>query len=129
RVRPLGIARLSINCMVHLGMASPSLLIFFSSRRRHTSLVSDWSSDVCSSDLAQWWEDGCRHTKVLGQVGSMTPIQAQIALTEILRPINEGRVGGPKVPYTFGRFLEDVYLPHCRRTWKASTAYTSEHTV
>src|SRR5262249_32587817 len=28
---------------------------FFSSRRRHTRLVSDWSSDVCSSDLA------CRH--------------------------------------------------------------------
>src|SRR5215213_7017020 len=25
---------------------------FLSSRRRHTSLVSDWSSDVCSSDLA-----------------------------------------------------------------------------
>src|SRR5574341_373177 len=25
---------------------------FFSSRRRHTSLVGDWSSDVCSSDLA-----------------------------------------------------------------------------
>src|ERR1019366_3533000 len=25
--------------------------IFFSSRRRHTRLVSDWSSDVCSSDL------------------------------------------------------------------------------
>src|SRR5258706_3352012 len=24
---------------------------FFSSRRRHTRLVSDWSSDVCSSDL------------------------------------------------------------------------------
>src|SRR5262249_57311735 len=25
---------------------------FFSSRRRHTRLVSDWSSDVCSSDLS-----------------------------------------------------------------------------
>src|SRR5262249_19001293 len=25
--------------------------VFFSSRRRHTMLVSDWSSDVCSSDL------------------------------------------------------------------------------
>src|SRR6266566_5492907 len=25
---------------------------FFSSRRRHTSLQGDWSSDVCSSDLA-----------------------------------------------------------------------------
>src|SRR5262249_56173023 len=28
-----------------------ALLFFFSSRRRHTRLVSDWSSDVCSSDL------------------------------------------------------------------------------
>src|SRR5438046_8880025 len=27
------------------------VLFFFSSRRRHTRLVSDWSSDVCSSDL------------------------------------------------------------------------------
>src|SRR5438093_12080191 len=27
-------------------------VFFFSSRRRHTRLVSDWSSDVCSSDLA-----------------------------------------------------------------------------
>src|SRR5256885_3228201 len=26
---------------------------FFSSRRRHTRLQGDWSSDVCSSDL--WW--------------------------------------------------------------------------
>src|SRR5438046_10221486 len=28
------------------------MIFFFSSRRRHTRLVSDWSSDVCSSDLA-----------------------------------------------------------------------------
>src|SRR5204862_2130625 len=27
------------------------LLFFFSSRRRHTSSLRDWSSDVCSSDL------------------------------------------------------------------------------
>src|SRR5262245_64614339 len=27
-------------------------VFFFSSRRRHTSCLSDWSSDVCSSDLA-----------------------------------------------------------------------------
>src|SRR5437016_539396 len=27
------------------------MCFFFSSRRRHTRLVSDWSSDVCSSDL------------------------------------------------------------------------------
>src|SRR5438046_10591589 len=30
-----------------------SVFFFFSSRRRHTRLVSDWSSDVCSSDLIQ----------------------------------------------------------------------------
>src|SRR6266446_6646719 len=27
---------------------------FFSSRRRHTRLQGDWSSDVCSSDLHRW---------------------------------------------------------------------------
>src|SRR5688500_12833253 len=35
------------------------LFFFFSSRRRHTRLQGDWSSDVCSSDLAavdvSWW--------------------------------------------------------------------------
>ena len=30
------------------------IFFFFSSRRRHTRLVSDWSSDVCSSDLQVW---------------------------------------------------------------------------
>src|SRR3712207_7381094 len=29
------------------------LFFFFSSRRRHTRYWRDWSSDVCSSDLAQ----------------------------------------------------------------------------
>src|SRR5256885_8398662 len=28
-------------------------IVFFSSRRRHTRLQGDWSSDVCSSDLAR----------------------------------------------------------------------------
>src|SRR5262245_64092735 len=28
------------------------LYFFFSSRRRHTRCLSDWSSDVCSSDLS-----------------------------------------------------------------------------
>src|SRR5258706_8210125 len=36
-----------------IGWIAPLALFgfFFSSRRRHTRLVSDWSSDVCSSDL------------------------------------------------------------------------------
>src|SRR5256885_10086878 len=33
------------------------LFFFFSSRRRHTRLQGDWSSDVCSSDLeSQPWQ-------------------------------------------------------------------------
>src|SRR5262245_63935480 len=28
-------------------------MFFFSSRRRHTRCLSDWSSDVCSSDLIE----------------------------------------------------------------------------
>src|SRR5205814_8864446 len=31
----------------------PLMLFFFSSRRRHTRCLSDWSSDVCSSDLGR----------------------------------------------------------------------------
>src|SRR5258706_3118961 len=34
-----------------LGCDTIPEVVFFSSRRRHTRLVSDWSSDVCSSDL------------------------------------------------------------------------------
>src|SRR6266496_5618118 len=32
-------------------LASVFILFFFSSRRRHTRSLRDWSSDVCSSDL------------------------------------------------------------------------------
>src|SRR5580698_11330250 len=31
-----------------------NFFFFFSSRRRHTRLTCDWSSDVCSSDLGIW---------------------------------------------------------------------------
>src|SRR5256885_7014889 len=34
-----------------------SCIFFFSSRRRHTRLQGDWSSDVCSSDLVQAYLD------------------------------------------------------------------------
>src|SRR5438034_2972776 len=51
-----------------------SLFFFFSSRRRHTRSLCDWSSDVCSSDLAatsvaapgHLWRD--RHTLIAGTV-------------------------------------------------------------
>src|SRR2546426_7257690 len=38
---------------IHIRFEFQSFFFFFSSRRRHTRLQGDWSSDVCSSDLAQ----------------------------------------------------------------------------
>src|SRR5205814_6072927 len=39
---------------------------FFSSRRRHTRCLSDWSSDVCSSDLLVEQVDGRVHIAEVG---------------------------------------------------------------
>ena len=36
---------------------------------------------------------------------------------------------GPSPVYTFEQFVKDVYLPFCRRSWKESTAGTSEQIV
>src|SRR5215213_11279032 len=43
----------AVNDFAYRGIyiAQGDALFFFSIRRRHTRLVSDWSSDVCSSDL------------------------------------------------------------------------------
>src|SRR2546430_5509227 len=38
-----------------------SSLVFFSSRRRHTRFDCDWSSDVCSSDLAELLHETEQH--------------------------------------------------------------------
>src|ERR1039458_2707403 len=43
------------------GLGSRRLRPFFSSRRRYTRCLSDWSSDVCSSDLSRPFH----HTPVL----------------------------------------------------------------
>src|SRR3954463_12670664 len=43
--------------------ACVSFWFFFSSRRRHTRLSCDWSSDVCSSDLS-FFSSRRRHTRL-----------------------------------------------------------------
>src|SRR5256885_5588074 len=45
------------------------LFFFFSSRRRHTRLQGDWSSDVCSSDLCEGgtWRRRCSPMAQRGQ--------------------------------------------------------------
>src|ERR1019366_9559010 len=49
------------------------VFFFFSSRRRHTRSVSDWSSDVCSSDLTE------QPTAVQDQYFSIDPLKPIIS--------------------------------------------------
>src|SRR5471030_2149025 len=68
-------------------------VFFFSSRRRHTMCLSDWSSDVCSSDLVKitytreevfWAHRGRPRTLIdlktgVQQDGSITAVKARVA--------------------------------------------------
>src|SRR5882724_12218142 len=68
-----------------------SYLFFFSSRRRHTRCLSDWSSDVCSSDLnLQYLYEAAR----LGSMRAAADLLA-VAASSISRQIAqlEGEVG------------------------------------
>src|SRR5258706_2473210 len=47
----MGVSHTAIITRGTFGPRTSVPFYFFSSRRRHTRLVSDWSSDVCSSDL------------------------------------------------------------------------------
>src|SRR5262249_58475820 len=49
---------------------------FFSSRRRHTRLVSDWSSDVCSSDLRL---APARHGAIFSKLVHASPARVDVA--------------------------------------------------
>ena len=66
---------------------------------------------------------------MLGRYSQMGRGEAEAALSAILQPINSGLARGPRPLYTLEQFIENVYLPFCRRSWKESTAGTSEQIV
>src|SRR5256885_8389202 len=66
------------------------VFFFFSSRRRHTRLQGDWSSDVCSSDLSSLWPM-CVTSSVMsssthGEASSLTRVQRAVSPRSISRP-------------------------------------------
>src|SRR5713101_6858473 len=64
-----------LNVIVYLSF------FFFSSRRRHTMLTCDWSSDVCSSDLRAADEAGFDFIAVMDhffQIGAIGPPEREI---------------------------------------------------
>ena len=79
--------------------------------------------------VAQWWEEGGRRSRVLGKCSEMSKGQAETIMASILDPLNEK--AGTRQPrsFTFKQYVEDVYLPVCRRKWKESTRMTSEPTI
>src|SRR5256885_12191139 len=54
-------------------------MFFFSSRRRHTRLQGDWSSDVCSSDLKD---------------RRVTPLEVSAEILRVLKKRAEDQLGG-----------------------------------
>src|SRR5256885_5556015 len=94
-------------------------LFFFSSRRRHTILQGDWSSDVCSSDLsdtvAKSAPDG--YTLLAGSSGpiSINPIVQRV-------PYDPEQAFAPvsliaTVPYVLVRSEERRVGKECRSRW------------
>src|SRR5690242_21672036 len=84
---------------------------FFSSRRRHTRLTCDWSSDVCSSDLRPW---SCLW--VLASLGRVTTIWSPSRATPISAWSSRSRV--PLGPLTVTRSEERRVGKECRsRGW------------
>src|SRR5690348_9087679 len=79
--------------------------------------------------VACYWEGGGRRSKVLGRCAQMGKGEAESILSAILQPINTGMVQGQKPLYTFEQYVNLVYLPFCRRSWKKSTADTSGQIV
>src|SRR6266571_5695727 len=63
--------------------------LFFSSRRRHTSLTCDWSPDVCSSDLAAEEQEAA----VPQHVRAHDPLQGARREVEVAPRSEERRVG------------------------------------
>ena len=79
--------------------------------------------------VACWWENEGRKSRVLGRCSQMGKGEAEAVLSAILQPINSGIAPGVRPIYTFEQFIEQVYLPFCRRTWKESTEGTSEQII
>src|SRR5205807_7815950 len=91
---------------------------FFSSRRRHTRLQGDWSSDVCSSDLGF-----AHHREGFRQDLVQHFLLAILAIIFVARVFN--RVGDARL--VFRRFLAQLFVrseerrvgKECRSRWAA----------
>src|SRR2546430_10109752 len=98
-------------------LVESEMFFFFSSRRRHTRFDCDWSSDVCSSDLAQTTR-GCEP----GLLAAGQPVYAAESV-----PLSRNRVSPRGAParrahavlpqVTMARSEERRVGKECRSRW------------
>src|SRR2546426_11880909 len=93
------------------------LFFFFSSRRRHTRLQGDWSSDVCSSDLGTFF-DRLPHGDV-DRLDHPRPRRAQLVLH--FHRLDDHETGPRIHPLPF-RYLDPHHQAGHRRAYRASAA-------
>src|SRR5690242_20816389 len=103
---------------------------FFSSRRRHTRLTCDWSSDVCSSDLDRHFSHRLVREFLEVRIG-IEPAAAALAATnatdedkellkqklERMRDANEGHFDPVSADIEFHRSEERRVGKECRSRW------------
>src|SRR6266542_2338055 len=102
-------------------------LFFFSSRRRHTRCYRDWSSDVCSSDLAARVEYH-RHLDMLETDAGEHELVMRASTIEYLAParfddlievfVRVSRIGRTSVTYECAAYLcdDDVLMVTAQQT-------------
>src|SRR5713101_6698360 len=79
------------------------LLFFFSSRRRHTRLTCDWSSDVCSSDLS-----GCKAGLALNPATPLSYLDHVLHKLDLvlIMSVNPGFGGQQFIPHTLEKLRD-----------------------
>src|SRR5437879_12652418 len=78
---------------MYLFMLPFYIFFFFSSRRRHTRYIGDWSSDVCSSDLRVIFAYGLVNVRGLVLVQPEKQRRVQRKNKPLIRRSEERRVG------------------------------------
>src|SRR5688500_20169799 len=89
---------------------------FFSSRRRHTRLQGDWSSDVCSSDLVFCLRDGlktildrgCTDDTQTEDVHSFVEARLVELIGDVGRKLHTGRSRNDQVATDFRLWLREA---------------------
>src|SRR5438034_9698654 len=74
------------------------MLFFFSSRRRHTRSLCDWSSDVCSSDLIEGMPAGLSRVKTISLGGAYLESPQKLSVGDSIKL--EVRAGLRKINFT-----------------------------